>query len=68
MLTIADMLELREKYKAEADLLLLKASVLTDLISLAETKTPTVEETVEVKTLADFAGQDDYPQSTDESY
>lgn len=65
MLTIADMLELREKYKAEADLLLLKASVLTDLISLAETKEPVVKETIEVQTLVDFPAQE---EATDESY
>lgn len=67
MLTIADMLELREKYKAEADLLLLKASVLTDLISLAETKEPVVTETVEVQTLAEFPEQRE-EEATDESY
>jgi hypothetical protein len=67
MLTIADMLELREKYKAEADLLLLKASVLTDLISLAETKEPVVTETIEVQTLVDFPAQTE-GQTTDESY
>ena len=69
MLTIADMLELRAKYQEEAKTLLLKADVLTDLISLAEEKTEAVEEKAEVSSVEPFpVAFDATCENTDESY
>lgn len=64
MLTIADMLELRAEYEAKAKEFLLKASVLTDLISLAEEKVEIAEE----KEAVNLNAPDLSYGTTDESY
>lgn len=48
MLTIEDILDLREQYKSQVDTLLLKIEVLTDLMALAEMKEQQEPQTIEV--------------------
>ena len=68
MLTIEDILDLREQYKAQVDTLLLKIEVLTDLMVLAEKKEPTYCEKVENVVPSEVVEVETETTYTDESY